>query len=205
MLFVLTGDVQTGKTRWLQSTIGQLAAEGIAPYGVIAPGVWQEPGKEDPAHVDENGFEKLGIDNVLLPEGSRIPFARRRDIAQAEGLLDPESQSSQANLKWCIDESALDRVNAHLARVRGNAGKPGAGMLVIDELGVLELLRGGGLVEALALLEQGPQPAYQHALVVVREQLLPCLDGRFEKWGERAYVSPDSDLIQIFSSSTGVV
>ena len=36
MLYVLTGDIQTGKTRWLQETIAALEASGVSPYGVIA-------------------------------------------------------------------------------------------------------------------------------------------------------------------------
>ena len=57
MLYVLTGDIQTGKTRWLQDTIAALEASGVFPYGVIAPGEWIEH--------RENGtvtYEKTGID-----------------------------------------------------------------------------------------------------------------------------------------------
>lgn len=75
MLFILTGDIQIGKTRWLKSTCRKLAADGIPCAGVVAPGVWVPS-----EHGDANGFEKLGIDNLLLPQGERIPFARRRDL-----------------------------------------------------------------------------------------------------------------------------
>ena len=74
MLFILTGDIQIGKTRWLESTCRKLAADGIPCAGVVAPGVWVPS-----EHDDANGFEKLGIDNLLLPQGERITFARRRD------------------------------------------------------------------------------------------------------------------------------
>ena len=101
MLFILTGDIQIGKTRWLKSTCRKLAADGIPCAGVVAPGVWVPS-----EHGDANGFEKLGIDNLLLPQGGRIPFARRRDLAQAEGTFDPNSQSAQMQLGWEISDDA---------------------------------------------------------------------------------------------------
>lgn len=85
MLFILTGDIQIGKTRWLKSTCRKLAADGIPCAGVVAPGVWVPS-----EHGDANGFEKLGIDNLLLPQGERIPFARRRDPSAGRGNVRPE-------------------------------------------------------------------------------------------------------------------
>ena len=76
MLFLLTGEVQIGKTRWLESLVTELADCGVSCAGVLAPGQWVPSEGE---HADANGFEKLGIDNVLLPSGERIPFARRGD------------------------------------------------------------------------------------------------------------------------------
>ena len=64
MLFLLTGEVQIGKTRWLESLVTELADRGVPCAGVLAPGRWVPSEGE---HADENGYEKLGIDNVLLP------------------------------------------------------------------------------------------------------------------------------------------
>src|SRR5699024_2642009 len=114
LLFLLTGDVRIGKTRWLEGLCAELSDAGTRVAGVVAPGVWRAVG-------DGDGFEKLGIDNVLLPGGERVPFARRRDLALAEGVLDPRSQSEAARLGWHISDDALARVNAHfegLARAR---------------------------------------------------------------------------------------
>ena len=60
MLFILTGDVQTGKTRWLESLIDSLNENGISAQGVLAPGVWRSGNGPDAVeeYVDENGFEK---------------------------------------------------------------------------------------------------------------------------------------------------
>ena len=192
MLFILTGDIQTGKTRWLETLVDSLESGSTPVLGVLAPGVWRSGDEPDAVreHVDANGFEKLGIDNVLLPQHERIPFARRRDIAEAEGLLDPDAQSEKAQLFWHIDEKALVRVNDHLAALPDSGtGKPG--LLVIDELGRLEFLRGGGLTEALRLLDKGPTEAFPHALVIVREALLDEARNRFPLWGEPTLVYPD--------------
>ena len=132
MLFVLTGQVQTGKTRWLEDVLGELAAEGVPAYGVTAPGVWVPSAGSE---ADSNGFEKLGIDQVLLPGGERIGFARRRDLAQADGAYDAASQSARAQLAWAIDDAALAQVNAHLASLEFRVGEDAPGLLVIDELG----------------------------------------------------------------------
>lgn len=205
MLFILTGDVQTGKTRWLESLIDSLDANGIDAQGVLAPGVWRSG--DDPAAIDEfvdaNGYEKLGIDNVLLPDGKRIPFARRRDIAEALGLLDPNAQSEQANLLWHIDERSIDIVNEHIASLPHPTASSQS-LLIIDELGRLELLRNGGLVEALNLLEQGPSDTFPHALAIVRADLLHEATTRFTCWGEPVLIYPnDESTHRVLSSFDG--
>ena len=81
MLFVLTGNVQTGKSRWLERLVGDLGQHGVPSYGVLSPGTWAESAG---ARADANGYEKLGIDNVLLPDGERVSFARRSDLARAD-------------------------------------------------------------------------------------------------------------------------
>lgn len=238
MLFVLTGDVQTGKTRWLERLIGDLGAQGVVCAGVLAPGVWRQRTDEEMAliragKVDASSmairlgsagpYEKLGIDNVLLPEGERIVFARRRDLAQETGVFDEGSQSARVKLGWEIDDAAIGRVNAHfdeLARAEAEAGSCAEGavmservvragddargegassakgeaarLLVVDELGRLELLGNAGLTSAMALLERGLAARYPHALVVVRAWLVDTARERFEgAWGPLRAISPD--------------
>lgn len=228
MLYLLTGEVQTGKTRWLEALIARLAESGVAAYGVLAPGVW--------VPAEPSGFEKLGIDNVLLPEGRRIPFARREDLAHIEGGFDPESQAAKAHLKWHISDSAIAEVNQHLAsiparidemRARALDGCNGAsvlpcrqgsgcdsrngegvsagevadksagkrvsrGIIVIDELGPLELRRGQGIMRGVELLERGPMPGVQNAILIVRSSLADMADERFsEVWGGSVRILPD--------------
>lgn len=212
MLFLLTGEVQIGKTRWLESLVTELADCGVSCVGVLAPGQWVPSEGE---HADANGFEKLGIDNVLLPSGERIPFARRGDLARADGTFDEESQAAKAELAWYIDDAAIDRVNAHFDElaVRASVAVPtdakshfgrsaeGAeskdpsrapGLLIVDELGRLEIWRGGGLTSAMALLAQGPTAAFPHVLAVVRDYLLDDAEALFaEAWPDRCRIKPN--------------
>lgn len=193
MLFILSGDVQTGKTRWLDETIERLAARGIGAYGVTAPGVWVE---SQTAHADEHGFEKLGIDNVLHPGGERIRFADRTDIALEDGTYDERSQAGRMGLGWHIREKALKTVNEHLASIPSlrDAGTTQRELLIVDELGRLELARGEGLVEALRLLDAGPDDSMRDALVVVRDALVDKAVERIgTTWGEIKMLSPDDE------------
>ena len=207
MLFVLTGDVQTGKTRWLEKLVASLADRGVVAYGAMAPGVWADR-RNDRRHwpnADANGFEKLGIENVLLPQGERVPFARRSDLAAAEGSFGAGAQSARAKLGWHIADEAIGRVNEHFSRVPTMARNARAnGLLVVDELGRLELERAEGLTEALAVLDAGPTQALPHALIVVRSALIPHVEGRFSSWGERVFVRPDNAGAHAVRSAFGV-
>ena len=193
MLFFLTGDIQTGKTRWLQALRSTLDQRGVGVCGVIAPGVWIE-------HVADDGevsYEKMGIENVLLPEGTRVAFARRRDLAVAEGAFDARSQAARSQLGWAIDDGAIAVVNEHLSHLLAgeNVGAlQKRNLLVIDELGRLELHAGEGLVAAVALVDRGATEEIPHALIIVREQLLDVAMERFASapWGGMCAIAPNS-------------
>lgn len=191
MLFVLTGEIQTGKTRWLTRTLDELGRRGVNTCGVVAPGIWRQV--EDASADGRCAYEKLGIDNVLYPGGELVHFALRKDIAVGRGMHDAANQDACERLGWYIDESALARVNRHfddLAAGRVDVVAPS--LLVVDELGRLELLRGRGLVAAMALLDRGPTPATPHACVVVRAELVDRAVARYaDVWGPWTAIAPD--------------
>ncbi len=168
MLLLLTGDVQIGKTTWLMNTAQKLIESGIGCDGVIAPGVWKE--------LPDGTFDKLGIDNYLLPDKKCIPFGRRLDLAVAEGTFHAESQAGKAQMKWHISDDAIDIVNNHFDALMAHNESyaeydtPLHKIVFIDELGQLELLRGGGLTSAMKLLELGPMNIYEHAVIVARDK-----------------------------------
>lgn len=203
MLYILTGDVQIGKTRWLQALVSDLEARGAVCDGVIAPGVWRED--------ETGGFDKLGIDNELLPTHEVVHFARRDDLARAEGTFDANAQSAKAMLRWHISDEAIQKVNAHFDALMQAAGVPQeldesecaclhAGpakrMLIVDELGRLELLHDEGLTSAMELLKRGPGERYECALLVARDMFdLPNLaEMRFAAaWGGSKRISPTDE------------
>lgn len=177
-----------------------LQAAGTCVAGVVAPGQWvprpegQPGGKHD---FDGAGrFEKLGIDNVLLPQGERIEFARHRDLAARGKAFEEGAQAKAAKLGWAISDTAIAQVNAHFATLAKQAANetrlaPRA-VLVVDELGRLELLHGCGLTSALAILDAGPTPQFPHAIAVVHETLLDEARRRFEpRWGKATVIGPD--------------
>lgn len=197
MLFVLAGEIQTGKTRWLLRLLDDLRARGVEADGVVAPGVWRADGC--------GGFEKLAIENRLLPDGETVEFARRADLVEGAGK----------RCGWVFSDDAIARVNAHFERLRGGEGEAiaparavdrrtnvsretfgAAGvrgrLLVVDELGWMELERDAGLTSALELLADGPTARWPHALVVVRADLVAAARARFEPaWGTARVILPD--------------
>lgn len=203
MLYILTGNVQIGKTRWLQALVSDLEALSVVCDGVIAPGVWRED--------KTNGFDKLGIDNELLPTHEVMHFARRDDLARAEGTFDANAQSAKAMLRWHISDEAIQKVNAHFDALIQTAeapqkldasecayvhANPAKRMLIVDELGRLELLRNEGLTSAMELLERGPEGRYECALLVARDMFnLPHrAEMRFaDAWGGSKRISPTDE------------
>lgn len=97
MLYLLTGQVQTGKTRWLQGLVSAYEARGVAVGGVLAPGVWREVTARDGAA----SFEKLGIDNILLPEHETIPFASPR-VATSRSWTGLSTRKARAHARSFI-------------------------------------------------------------------------------------------------------
>lgn len=250
MLLILTGDVEIGKTTWLTKAVDALTAAGVRCDGVLAPGVWQRRA--------DDSLDKLGIDNLLLPSHEKIPFARRADLAQAEGVFDEGAQSAKAQLKWHISDRTIARVNAHFDALmkengclvenmrgveaqaampsdkkRGIAPAPASAdatppsdlaagsdpslrcqppscrqsepeqqpgrrqrVLIVDELGQLELLRGEGLSSAVRMLEKGPCGIYAHAILIARDRfgLVEAAEQRFAaSWGGSVRIAPTDD------------
>mgnify|MGYP000526912477 FL=1 len=194
MLFILTGNIQIGKSRWLE----RLARLDVTCYGVIAPGIWVE---SDTDAVNDQGYEKIGISNILLPDNVTIPFAQRADIARANGTYADLSQAGRIGLGWHIDDTAIARANEHLFSIEKRAEDDRRRkLLVIDELGRLELDHESGLIEAMKLLRNGPCAGMEDTLVVVREALADRVESLFaETWGGFLRIAPtrqDAELVK---------
>jgi nucleoside-triphosphatase THEP1 len=198
VLFVLTGDIQIGKSRWLEQVVADLGRQGVSCAGVIAPGVWRPCDQQPPEALvvgakPGDPYEKRGIDNVMLPQGQRVRFADRRDLARRQTEV-------SHGMGWVFYPQAIDCVNDHFAKLRAHAADADArsgdmpGLLVVDELGRLELLRNEGLTQALALLDQGPTDCWPHAVIVVRNSLKDRAVERFSpSWSHIAVIGPTEE------------
>ena len=136
---VITGQTGVGKSTWCQEAATQARAEGFRIGGLLSPAIY------------ENG-RKVGIGLLDLQTGGRYTFAKRKPDAQ-EGT----------GCQWEFDPQAIEWAN----RVLRSIGC--VDVVFIDELGPLELVRGGGFQEGLRLLDEG---RYASAFVVVRPSLL---------------------------------
>ncbi|MDR3136852.1 MAG: nucleoside-triphosphatase [Coriobacteriales bacterium] len=146
MLTILSGASGTGKTSKLLQLVDVAQSQGIQVVGVLCPAVF-------------TGAQKSGIDALLLPSGHRRPLARRRDTA-GEG---------EHGLCWDFEQQTMAVVNRHLHASRGD-------LLLIDEVGPLELLYAEGFAEAVRVLEKR---LYVSALAVVRPTLVVDAKRRF--------------------------
>jgi hypothetical protein len=228
MLYVLTGAVQMGKTRWLERLVSELESHDVHCFGVISPGIWRTVRTEN----DGVDYEKLGIESLFLPGKTRGTFAHRRDLAEREGIVDARWQSSRAGLIWAIPDDALAYVNRHFDDLEtqmsiavgtgpaaASTGATGtavttteaarvvsqAGLFIVDELGRLELEEEGGLTSAVRLLERGPTNLYRHALIIARDWLVDKACARFaDAWHGARTISPDDGARHQVAAALGI-
>lgn len=213
MLILLTGGRQIGKTRFLESLLEKTQLNGIRCVGVLTPGTWVDDGK--------GGFFKTGINAMLLPGGEVFRFADRympNDKQGSQPSVQPSSQSSQssvqpssqsdsAGLGWKIFDEAIDRINSHFDKLC-ESGLQMRDLLIVDELGVLELTCEMGFTSAMKLLKD---PAIKgatvkpNAIIVVRPELISAAKANFEDtWGELACIDlskgdPSSDINRLLA------
>ena len=142
---LVTGDRGAGKTLFCRALVEAVRALPGPPEvaGVLSPRVYE-------------ASEQVGIDAVDLCTGER----RRLASLRAAG----EPALSEATKLWRFDPEALAWGNRVLA-----SAVP-CGLLVVDELGPLELEEGQGWLGGIEAVESG---AFTAAVVVVRPRLLP--------------------------------
>jgi len=139
MILLLTGESGCGKTTLCARVAAELRARALDVAGVLTL----------PRFADG---EKIGMDVADVRTGARIALAERA-----------RRGAGTADLKWKFDDAALAR-GVHILR----AATP-CDVLIVDELGPLELIYGAGWLVALDVLQT---QNYRHALVVVRPSLV---------------------------------
>ena len=196
MLYLLTGRIQLGKTRWLEARLDELRTRGVEPWGVLTPGVWERC-EADAEHPE--GLRKTGIRMRFLPAGEERPYAVRTDLADGDGSTNADEPVGRL-LGWRFFEERFSEANALFAQMRAMDGADGVPRIaVIDELGRLELDRKtpAGLTEALAFVEGGPTDAFPHTVAIVRDYLLDAAKVRFASCRPDGImvISPDDDSL----------
>ena len=148
---VLTGEVHIGKTTVCQRVAAMARERRCCVCGILTPPI-----------LDENG-ERLGIEAVDLASGERRELARlcrsngnRQQDWNWDGPHIGPYHFDPAALRWAQD-----------AMLRGMAVC--SDLLMVDEIGHLELEQGQGFGQVLELLETS---AALRRLLVVRSSLL---------------------------------
>ncbi|MGQ9567243.1 MAG: nucleoside-triphosphatase [Anaerolineae bacterium] len=146
MLLLLTGEVGSGKT-----TVCQRVVEGCRPLGIPVAGLLSLP------LIGPQG-QRLAIQAVDLTTGARERLAR---LGEGEGTrLGPYTFAPEA-VRWAL--AVLER----------DVAAPG--LLLVDEIGPLELGRGEGLAPALPALQRRAEEGKPLLLVVRTGFIAPLL------------------------------
>ena len=147
-LVLITGPSGSGKTACCTELVSQAREQGFSVGGILCPAVF-ERGK------------KVGIDQLDISTRERRRLGIRSN-STGNGMVG----------RWQMDESVIARGNQIIA------GLESEDVIIIDELGPLELEEGYGYQEALRLLDEG---CYRTAFIVVRPALLPLAQLRWPK------------------------
>lgn len=166
LVALVSGAIGAGKTTACQKVVGAARARGYTCGGLLTPALIEEGCK-------------VGILGVDLTSGECRVLARKdRDLGgPCVGC-------------YHFTADAFAWANAVIA----SAVEAGCDLLVVDEIGPLELIQGGGLAPALDLLSAVPR-----ALIVVRLSLVNTLRDRLERVGRASLPAP---TIQVFLTTT---
>lgn len=153
-LIIVTGLSGVGKTPWCSKLIKSALSMDLQVKGILSPGIFKE------------GY-KVGINIVNLETDEEKQLA----------YLNTKGSARLSTPRWAFDDEVMDWANQILDEIKGGD------LVVIDEIGPLELLRNQGLLSGLELIDER---RYDVACVVVRSSLLSKV---LQRWPEALVVS----------------
>ncbi len=145
---LVTGLRGTGKTTWCTELIAAAASVGIAAAGVVAPAVF-------------DGRHKVAIDQTDLRTNTTRRLATRIRAYRGRWAFG----NDEPRRAWEFDDEVIAWINGVFDRELSQE----APLVVVDEIGPLELLHGEGVQAALRLIDER---RYRLAAVVVRSSLV---------------------------------
>ncbi len=150
VITLLSGPSGSGKTLLCLRVVAAAHTAGLTVRGVLTPGRYAADGT------------RTGIDLLDPATGQRWPLALRRDADTPDPLT---------GSRWQFVPEAL----AHGAELLAASGA--CDLLIVDEIGPLELVYNQGWSVALDVLRAA---VYRRALVVIRPALVETLRARLE-------------------------
>jgi len=152
-LGILTGWRGRGKTTWCSALASVARARGLAVAGLLSPGIFDTNSLPVAERI------KLRIDLVDLATGySRVLATPGDPHAEGHGM------------RWHFIQETIAWGNAALSSADA------ADLVIIDELGPLELTHGRGLTAGLSLLDER---RYTFAVAVIRPELVAQAQARW--------------------------
>jgi len=141
-IIIISGDSGIGKTTICDKIAALARARGLSVAGILSPSRWA-------------AGQRTGIDVQDIRSGQKRPLAQAR--------TEHETTNGPATAGWRFDQHSLDW-GAAILRTAAPCD-----LLIVDEIGSLELLHGEGWSEAMNVLRAN---GYRLAVVVVRPTLV---------------------------------
>ncbi len=146
-ILLITGPSGSGKTRWCLELVDSARRRGLKVAGLISPAVFEDG-------------RKTGINLLDVESGEQRCLARRKGTGP-EGIVVGG---------WNLDPEVLEWGNSVLGTIRHTP------ILVLDEIGPLELRSNHGLNGAFSLVDSH---FHRLACITIRPTLLPAA---LERW-----------------------
>lgn len=143
-LLIVTGEIGAGKTIWTRDFIDYVRAQRAEIRGLLSPAIF------------ENGVKTgIGLVNLATGEQRQLAWLRTDTSDENKGIV---------TKRWRFDPDVLAWGDTVLRDISHTE------LLIIDEIGPLELEHGAGWQSALKLLDA--QDTYRSACVVIRPGLI---------------------------------
>jgi len=153
-VILVTGLRGAGKTSWCSKLAKVAQDQGMNVSGILSPGIFK-------------GKNKIGIAVKNIATGEQHQLAELR-IGELEGLSTPRWKFNPESMSWA--NRILQEINT-------------SDLLIIDEIGPLEFLRGEGLTAGIKCIDQNK---FKVACVVVRTSFVPTA---LQRWPHAIVVS----------------